>query len=94
MATIDSTPNPQVIAIIMALIRAGLILFGAVGLVTTHYTDAQIAGVSGALAAIIGIGWQVYEQFRQARLRHAAAVASARGARAVQHKDYSGGGPL
>lgn len=86
--TIDSTPNPQAIVVIMAVLRALIVILGAAGVMTAQYTDAQLMPLAGALAVIGGLGWQVYEQFRQARMRHDAAVASAKGATAVQHVDY------
>lgn len=86
--TIDSVPSPQTITIIMALLRALIIILGAAGVTTATYTDAQLMPMAGALAVIFGLGWQVYEQFRQSRMRHDAAVASAKGASAVQHVDY------
>jgi hypothetical protein len=85
---IDSLLVPQTISIIMALLRAVLIILGAMGVITAEYTDAQLLPLAGALAVIFGLGWQVYEQFRQSRMRHAAAVASAKGGRAVEHIDY------
>jgi hypothetical protein len=85
---IDSTPSPQNITIIMALLRAAIIILGAAGVTTAEYTDAQLMPLAGALAVIFGLSWQVYEQFRQGRMRHDAAVASAKGAAAVQHIDY------
>jgi hypothetical protein len=65
----------------MALLRAGIIILGAMGVTTAEYTDAQLLPLAGALAVIFGLSWQVYEQFRQSRMRHAAAVASAKGGR-------------
>jgi hypothetical protein len=85
---IDSTPSPQNITIIMALLRAAIIILGAAGVTTAEYTDAQLMPLAGALAVIVGLSWQVYEQFRQGRIRHDAAVASAKGGTAVQHIDY------
>jgi hypothetical protein len=76
---IDSTPSPQNITIIMALLRAAIIILGAAGVTTAEYTDAQLMPLAGALAVIFGLAWQVYEQFRQSRIRHDAAV---------QHIDY------
>jgi hypothetical protein len=86
--TIDSTPSPQTITIIMALLRALIIILGAAGITTAEYTDAQLLPVAGALAIIFGLSWQVVEQFRQSRIRHSSIVAAAQGARAVQHVDY------
>jgi hypothetical protein len=86
--TIESVPSPQTITIIMAVLRALIIILGAAGVTTAEFTDAQLMPMAGALAVIFGLGWQVYEQFRQARIRHASVVASARGASAVQHLDY------
>jgi anaerobic C4-dicarboxylate transporter len=63
---IDSTPSPQNITIIMALLRAGIIILGAMGVTTAEYTDAQLMPLGrSALAVIFGLAWQVYEQFRQ-----------------------------
>jgi hypothetical protein len=39
---IDSTPSPQNITIIMALLRAAIIILGAAGVTTAEYTDAQL----------------------------------------------------
>jgi hypothetical protein len=86
--TIDSTPAPQTVTIIMALLRAGIIILGAAGVTTAEYTDAQLLPLAGALAVIVGLSWQVIEQYRQSRIRHASVVAAARGASAVQHIDY------
>lgn len=86
--TIDSTPNPQIVTIIMAVARAVIIILGSMGLLTAQYTDAQLMPLAGALAVLFGLSWQVYEQFRQARIRHSSVVAAAKGARAVQHIDY------
>lgn len=86
--TIDSTTAPQTITVIMALLRAGIIILGAAGVTTAQYTDAQLMPLAGALALIFGLGWQVFEQWRQARIRHSSVVAAARGAAAVQHIDY------
>jgi hypothetical protein len=86
--TIDAAATPQVISVVMALLRALLIILGAMGVITAEYTDAQLLPLAGALAVIFGIGWQVFEQFRQSQMRHAAAVASAKGGRAVEHVDY------
>ena len=88
--TIPSTPNPQITALVAAVLRAIVTILGSVG-ITIGVTDSTIATVAGAIALVIGVAWTIYEQFRQAKLRHAAAVASARGAKAVQHRDYSGG---
>lgn len=86
--TIDSTPSPQMATVIMALLRAVIIIGGSMGVITAEYTDAQLMPLAGALALIGGIAWQVYEQWRQARVRHSSVVAAAKGARAVQHIDY------
>jgi hypothetical protein len=86
--TIDSTPNPQMVTLVMALLRALIIILGAAGVTTAEFTDAQLMPLAGALAVIGGLSWQFYEQFRQARIRHASVVASARGASAVQQVDY------
>jgi hypothetical protein len=85
---IDSTPTPQTISIIMALLRAVLIILGAMGVITAEYTDAQLLPLAGALAVIFGLGWQVYEQFRQSRMRHSLRWHLLRVARAVEHIDY------
>lgn len=86
--TIDASATPQMVSVIMAVLRALLIILGAMGVITAEYTDAQLLPLAGALAVIFGLGWQVFEQFRQARMRHAAAVASAKGGKAVEHVDY------
>lgn len=87
--TIDSTPSPQMITLIMSILRALLMIAGAAGLITAEFTDAQLMPLAGALAVIGGLSWQVYEQYREARMRHDAAVASAKGASAVQHVDLA-----
>lgn len=88
--TVASTPNPQITVLVMALLRALIIIAGAVGLTIGTYTDAQLAPLAGAISLIVGLSWTAYEQFRQARIRHATAVASARGGKAVQKRDFVG----
>lgn len=87
--TIDSNPNPQTITLVMAGIRILLLVLSGAGIITAEYTDQQLLPFASALVFLGGGAWEVYEQWRQQHMRHAAAVASARGARAVQHKDYS-----
>lgn len=86
--TIDSTPNPQAVTVVMAVIRAVLIALGAVG-VTVSLDSNTAMLLASAIVTIGGVVWQLWEQWRQARMRHDAAVASAKGAKAIQHRDYS-----
>lgn len=88
--TMDAIPQPQLATLIAAAIRAVITILGVFGLTHGVYTDTQIMALAGALATIVGVSWTFYEQYRQAKLRYAAAVASARAGKAIQHRDYTG----
>jgi hypothetical protein len=87
--TIDSTANPQTLSVAAAIFRWLLTVLGVSAWWSAHFTDAQTLSIIGAITTIVMLAWHAYEPFRQARMRHAAAVASARGGKAVQHKDYT-----
>jgi hypothetical protein len=87
--TIDSTSNPQTLAVAASIFRWVLTVLGVSAWWYNHFTDAQTLTILGAIITLATLAWHAYEPFRQARMRHAAAVASARGGKAVQHKDYT-----
>lgn len=80
-----STPDPSTTTLILALLRAGLTIAGAVGVTTPAWlTDSALTTIAGALALIAGVVWSLVEKFRAARRDHANSVASAQAGRPVQ----------
>lgn len=81
-----STPTPDTTTVVLTIIRLILMIAGAAGLTSAHFTDAELVPIAGAISTLIGVGWTIYEQWHQAQLKHQSAVVSATRGRALQVK--------
>jgi DMSO reductase anchor subunit len=74
-----STPNPAPAQLVLAVLRAVLLVAGVLGLTLPAALNDQstLAALAGAVSTLVGIGWQVIAEFQHADTTHAAAVASA-----------------
>ena len=84
--TIDSTPDPTIQTLVYALIRAVLMLLGAIGVSTPAWASqpSSLWAMAGAISLIVGIIWSIVQKFQAAKQTHSAAVASAKLGRPVQ----------
>lgn len=74
-----STPNPAPTQLVLAVLRAMLLIAGVLGLTLPAALNDQstLAALAGAISTLGGIGWQVVAEFQAAHAKHAVAVASA-----------------
>jgi hypothetical protein len=74
-----STPNPAPTQLVLAILRAMLLIAGVLGLTLPAALNDQstLAAFAGAISTLGGIGWQIVAEFRHASTTHAVAVASA-----------------
>lgn len=82
---VESTPNPSYVALVTALVRAGLQIAAGAGFTWALAVNGD--QVQMAVSALIGLGtvvWSEWQKVAAARREHQIAVASARGAKAVQ----------
>jgi hypothetical protein len=83
--TETSTPDVQTQVIVLAVVRAVLLILGTFGVTWAQtVSGSAIEQVAGAGAILVGIAWSLYQKFQQARLDHLGNVASARAAKAIK----------
>lgn len=79
MNTVTSTPNPAPTQLVLAVLRAILLVAGVLGVALPAALNDQntLASLAGAISTLIGIAWQIVAEYQHASTTHAAAVASA-----------------
>jgi hypothetical protein len=82
--TVPSSPAPQTATVVAAIVRIIMMGLGAYG----FHPSGDPAAIAAAISLLIGAGWEIYEQWRQAHVRHESVMATYRMARPIQKKDY------
>ena len=82
----DSTPDPQVVTLVTALLRHLLTIASTVGVYHGVISDSALYTISGAVVASAMVGWSLYQKIQAARKDHASSVASAKAGKALQSK--------
>lgn len=82
----DSTSTPIPSNVVYSILRAFLLLLGALGVTLPAALNDQsaVANIAGVIAILIGMVWQPIAEWRHAKATHNAAIASATLGRAVQ----------
>lgn len=76
--TVASSPLPTMQVLLYTLLRAILVILGALGIgIGANLNDGTLMVIAGALATILGVAWSIYQKVSAARTQHAVAVASA-----------------
>jgi ABC-type nickel/cobalt efflux system permease component RcnA len=73
---VPSTPDPQLVALVLGVLRAFLPLLAALGVhVTTN--DANLTILSGVIVGAGTAVWSIWQKYQDQRRDHAGSVASA-----------------
>lgn len=83
---VESTPDPQIVTLVMALLRHLLTIAATVGLYHGVISDSALYTISGAVVASGMVAWSLYQKLVAAKKDHAGSVASAAAGAALKAK--------
>jgi hypothetical protein len=81
---VPSTPDPQMVTLVAALIRHLLTIASGAGIAVGAYSDSSVAIAASGIVGAAAIGWSIIQKIRSARTEHASAVRSAQIAQPVK----------
>lgn len=75
--SVPSTPDPEIVTLVAALIRDVLTIGATLGVVHGVYSDSVISIIAGAIVGVGSIVWSLYQKYSAKRRDHEGSVLSA-----------------
>lgn len=77
LPTAPSSPDPDTVTLVCAVIRALLQLASGLGLAVGTYSDSTVTLIASAIVAIGTVAWSLYQKIRAKQKDHLGSVATA-----------------